>query len=168
MDFHYNLSGRDVQIRVFREQLNIAQELGLPAIIHSRNAEEEIFKSLREEGFTSGGVLHCFTESRELARKMMDMGFLISFSGILTFPKAGDIRETARKVPLDRLLVETDAPYLTPVPYRGKIRRNEPVYVRETARLLASLKDVPFEELAEQTSINFCDRFMFEIKKGEC
>ncbi|MFC2158496.1 TatD family hydrolase [Acidobacteriota bacterium] len=167
LDFHYNLSDKDSQVRVFREQLNIAQELELPVIIHSRNAQEDILRAVKEEGFSQGGVLHCFTEEWDLARQMMDEGFFISFSGILTFPKAGDIRETAKKIPLERLLVETDAPYLTPVPFRGKIRRNEPLYVRETGQFLASLKNISYEELSDQTTQNFSECFMFEIKKTE-
>ena len=168
LDFHYNLSAKDIQVRVFRDQLNIAQELELPVIIHSRNAQEDVLRAVKEEGFSQGGVLHCFTESWDLARQMMDDGFFVSFSGILTFPKAGDIRETAKKIPLERLMVETDAPYLTPVPFRGKIRRNEPLYVRETGRFLASLRNISYEELSDQTTQNFSECFMFEIKNAEC
>jgi len=153
LDFHYNLSPPETQRELFRAQLGLAGRAGLPAIIHSRNAGKEILGIIREEGFTSGGVLHCFTETWEIAEAALEAGFYISFSGIVTFPKAGELRAVAAKVPLDRILVETDAPYLAPVPNRGK--RNEPAYVVETARLLAGLRGLPLEEFAAATSANF-------------
>lgn len=154
LDFHYNLSPPDRQRLAFREQLSLAGELGLPAIIHSRLAGPEVVAAVRETGFSGGGILHCFTEDWETASGMMDRGFFISFSGILTFPRAESLREVARKVPLDRLLVETDAPFLAPVPHRAA-KRNEPAFVVATARRLAGLKEVPFEELAASTTRNF-------------
>jgi TatD DNase family protein len=163
LDFHYNLSSREEQIGAFRTQLGIAQELGLPVIIHSRLASGEVAAAIREEGYTNGGVLHCFTENLEFAEHMVDQGFFISFSGIVTFPKALEIQETARALPLDRILVETDSPFLAPVPFRGRIRRNEPCYVRETARFLAELRDITPDELCERTSRNFTACFGFEI-----
>jgi len=158
LDFHYNLSDPDIQVSVFRDQLRTAQELDLPAVIHSRNTASQIVECLEKEHFSKGGVLHCFTEDWDMAKKILDRNFYISFSGILTFPKAFDLRETARKIPLGRLLVETDAPYLTPAPLRKKVKRNEPLFVKETAKLLASLKNIPYEELAFQTTENFNNR----------
>ena len=157
LDFHYNLSPPETQRELFRAQLGLAGRAGLPAIVHSRNAGEEILRIIREEGFTAGGVLHCFTESWEIAEAALEAGFYISFSGIVTFPKAGDLRAVAEKVPLDRILVETDAPYLAPVPHRGK--RNEPAYVVETARLLAGLRGLTLEKFAAATSANFVRLF---------
>lgn len=168
VDYHYNFSSPDTQIEVFRTQLNIAQEIGLPVVIHSRNARDEVLKAVKEEEFTHGGILHCFTEDWEFAAAMMEHGFLISFSGILTFPKAISLREVAIRTPLEKILVETDSPYLVPTPYRGKIKRNEPIYVKETARFLAELKNVPMEKLAEITTHNFESLFQIEIKKLRC
>ena len=165
LDFHYNFSPPDVQVDVFRMQLNIAQEIGTPVVIHSRNARDEVLKAVKEEGFTQGGILHCFTEDWEFAKEMMEYNFLISFSGILTFPKARSLQEVAIQMPLEKILVETDSPYLVPIPYRGKIQRNEPVYVKETARFLAELKNVSLEKLAEKTTHNFESLFRIEIKK---
>ena len=155
LDFYYNHSSPKQQIKVFRQQLNIAQKLNLPVVIHSRSASNEVISAIKEENFTCGGVLHCFTEDWEFARQVLKLGFYISFSGILTFPMAHSIREAARKIPLNKLLVETDSPFLTPVPYRGKIKRNEPAYVKETANFLAGLKNIPYEEVAAVTSQNF-------------
>ena len=155
LDFYYNHSSPKQQIKVFRQQLNIAQKLNLPVVIHSRSASNEVISAIKEENFTCGGVLHCFTEDWEFARQVLKLGFYISFSGILTFPMAHSIREAARKIPLNKLLVETDSPFLTPIPYRGKIKRNEPVYVKETAKFLAELKNTSFKEVAAVTSRNF-------------
>ena len=153
LDFHYNLSPPEIQRGLFRAQLGLAGRFGLPAIIHSRNAGEEVLRTIREERHATGGVLHCFTESWEIAAAALDVGFFISFSGIVTFPKAGDLRAAAKNVPLDRILVETDAPYLAPVPHRGK--RNEPAFVVETARVLADLRGEPLERFASATFDNF-------------
>jgi len=153
LDFHYDFSTPDEQRKAFREQLALARGLGLPAIIHSRAAGPEIAQAIRDEGFSNGGVLHCFTEDWEFAKTMLDAGFFISFSGILTFPKAGNLSQIAARIPLDRLLVETDAPYLAPVPYRG--RRNEPAFIVETAALLARLKAMPLDRFAETVTRNF-------------
>ena len=155
LDFFYNQSSPKQQIKAFRKQLNIAQKLNLPAVIHNRSASNEVISAIKEENFTCGGVLHCFTEDWEFAQQVLKLGFYISFSGILTFPKAHSIREAARKITLNKLLVETDSPFLTPVPYRGKIKRNEPVYVKETAKFLAGLKNISYEEVAAVTSRNF-------------
>jgi len=158
IDLHYDFATPDAQRNAFRSQLRLAEEIGLPAIIHSRLAGAEIVAAVRETAFSRGGILHCFTEGWDTASAMLDLGFRISFSGILTFPKAGDIREVARKVPLDRLLVETDAPFLAPVPLRDR-KRNEPAFVVETARVLAGARGLSFEALAEATTRNFFGLF---------
>lgn len=163
LDYYYNHSPRDVQKDVFRRQLKIARELNLPVIIHSRDAEEDTVKILREECLVenfSGGVMHCFGGSAEMAEKCLEIGFYISFAGNVTFKKAENLREAARVVPFNRLLVETDCPYLTPVPYRGK--RNEPARVVETAKFLAGLYNMEFEEFARITTENFLKLFKIE------
>jgi TatD DNase family protein len=157
LDFHYDNSPRDVQIEVFKRQLRAARECDLPVIIHTREAEAETIDILQST--QSRGVFHCFSGSMPLARRAIELGFMISFSGIVTFKKADELREIAKQVPLDRLLIETDCPYLTPIPYRGK--RNEPAYVVEVARCLAALLGVEIEEMGRITSENF-NRF-FEI-----
>jgi TatD DNase family protein len=155
LDFHYNISPPKAQKDAFRAQLGLAQELGRPVIIHSRNAGTEVISLVEESGFSQGGVLHCFTESWETAAPLIERGFVISFSGILTYPNARTLRETAAKIPLPRLLVETDSPYLVPEPLRGRARRNEPAFVVETARALAGIKKVTLEELAQTTLRTF-------------
>ncbi|MHB8056100.1 MAG: TatD family hydrolase [Candidatus Aminicenantales bacterium] len=153
LDYHYNFSPPDEQRAAFREQIALAGEIRLPLIIHSRLAGADIRDVIDDERFEGGGILHCFTESREIAEAMIARGFFISFSGILTFPNASDLRDVARALPLDRILVETDAPYLAPVPHRGK--RNEPAYVLETARILAGLRGISLDALAASVSANF-------------
>jgi len=155
LDFHYDFSPRKVQIEAFRSQLRTAEELDLPVIIHSREASREVVAAVREEGFTRGGVLHCFTGEWEFARNMLDLGFFVSFSGILTFAKAHTIRETAARLPADRILVETDSPYLVPEPYRGRIKRNEPKMVKEVVQVLAQTRKADPEETAWTTTRNF-------------
>ncbi len=159
LDFHYDNSPREQQIQAFCKQLRAAREVDLPVIIHTREAEQETVAILQEEyaGASRKGVFHCFTGTTELAERGLELGFMISFSGILTFKKAEDLRETARRVPLDRLLIETDCPYLAPIPYRGK--RNEPAYVVEVARCLADVHQITVEALAEATSHNFAELF---------
>lgn len=159
LDFHYDNSPRDLQIEAFRKQLRAAGELGLPVIIHTREAEDETIKILREEYADARrkGVFHCFTGTSQLAEQALELGFMISFSGILTFKTATDLRKTARLVPLDRLLIETDCPYLAPIPYRGK--RNEPAYVVEVAKSLADLHETVVEDIAERTTENFGSLF---------
>lgn len=160
LDFYYDHSPRDVQKNVFRGQINVARELNLPIIVHSRDADDETVEIIRDEcshnGFR-GGIMHCFGGSADMAKKLIEMGFLISFAGNVTFKKADELRDAARVVPLDKLLVETDCPFLTPVPFRGK--RNEPAYVEHTARFLAEFYDVEFEMFAEQTTRNFLEFF---------
>jgi TatD DNase family protein len=159
LDFHYNNSPRDVQIDTFKRQLHAAQECGVPVIIHTREAETETIEILQSDyaGAECRGVFHCFSGSRDLARRALDLGFAISFSGIVTFKKAEELREIAKEVPLDRLLIETDCPFLAPVPYRGK--RNEPTYVIEVARCIAELRGLPLEEIARLTTDNFENLF---------
>jgi len=151
LDFHYDNSPRDVQIEVFKRQLRAARECDLPVVIHTREAEAETIEILKSE--QCRGVFHCFSGSVDLARRAIEIGFMISFSGIVTFKKADELRAIAKQVPLDRLLIETDCPYLTPIPYRGK--RNEPAYVVEVAHCLATLHDVTIEEMARITTENF-------------
>ncbi|MDD0837521.1 TatD family hydrolase [Curvibacter sp. HBC61] len=142
----------------FRTHIQAARQTGKPLVIHTRSASDDTLALLREAGEdgspgSAGGVFHCFTETREVARAALDLGFYISFSGILTFKTAADLREVATLVPLDRILIETDSPYLAPVPYRGKT--NNPSYVPHVAAQLASLKGLPVEAIAEHTSANF-------------
>jgi TatD DNase family protein len=158
LDFHYDHSPREVQREVFRLQVRLAREVGLPVIIHTREADDETALLLEEEGAGEiGGVIHCFTGGTELARRALALGFFISFSGIVAFPRAESIHEVARTVPMDRLLVETDAPFLAPPPHRGK--RNEPAFVVEVARKVAALRDVPAEEVGAATLRNFHELF---------
>src|SRR6201993_1669756 len=152
LDFHYDLSPRDVQSRVFRAHIAASRASGLPLIIHAREADREIALILEEER-PPPGVLHCFSSGRALAEVAITLGFYISISGIVTFRNAKELRGIVRDLPLDRLLVETDAPYLAPVPYRGK--RNEPAFVTATAAAVAALKGVNAEEIAAATRDNF-------------
>ena len=154
LDYHYDFSPRDVQQQVFRAQIRLARDLGLPVVIHTREADSDTVAILREEsGGSLGGVLHCFTGGPSLAHAGLDLGFYVSLAGIVTFPKAGDLRATVKKVPPDRLLAETDSPYLAPVPYRGK--RNEPAYVTQVVAALAAIHGLDAEEMARRTSANF-------------
>jgi len=152
LDYHYDFSPRDVQHEVFRAQIRLANERGLPVIIHTREATDDTFRILEEEG-PSRGVFHCFTGDAGMARRALDLGFYLSFAGILTFPKAHDLREAAKQTPLDRILSETDAPYLAPVPHRGK--RNEPAYVAPVVETLAGLHGMTREALADKIWTNF-------------
>lgn len=155
LDYYYEHSVRARQQAAFRAHLAAARETGLPVVVHTRDADRDVMALLREEAGKGGvsGLLHCFAASRELAECALELGFYISFSGIVTFKKAEPVRAVAREVPLDRLLVETDAPYLAPVPYRGK--RNEPAYVVHTAAVVAAERGLPVEALAEATTDNF-------------
>jgi len=155
LDYHYDHSPRDVQHEVFRRQVRLARSLELPLIIHSREADGDTIEILRAElaGYERGGVMHCFGGSLSMAQSAFELGFFISFAGNLTFKNAQDLRNVARQVPLDRLLIETDCPYLTPVPFRGK--RNEPARVVETARCLAELHGKEPQEIGQVTSENF-------------
>ena len=152
LDFHYDHSPRDVQRDVFRAQVRLARELDLPVIIHTREADDETAQLLEDEGATKG-VIHCFTGGEDLARRALAIGFSISFSGIVTFPRSETIQQVARTVPLDRLLVETDAPFLAPKPHRGK--RNEPAFVAEVVRFVASLRGEEPEVVGAAALANF-------------
>ncbi|MCM2679899.1 TatD family hydrolase [Echinimonas agarilytica] len=154
LDYYYSKDTIGVQQASFRNHIRVARELNKPLIIHTRDAREDTIAILKEEkGHESGGVMHCFTESLEMAQASMELGFMISFSGIVTFKNAEELRQVALAVPLEQMLVETDSPYLAPVPYRGK--SNQPGYVREVAEYLAVLKGVTYEELARITTENF-------------
>ena len=157
---YYRLKREEVdwQRARFRTHIGAARAAGKPLIIHTRNAADDTLAIMAEQGADqAGGVMHCFTESWEVAEAALAMGFYISFSGIVTFKSARDLKEVARRVPLDRLLIETDAPYLAPVPHRGK--RNEPAYVRHVAEEIASLKGLPLETVAAASSRNFFSLF---------
>ena len=154
LDYHYDFAPRAVQHEVFRLQIRLARELGLPVIIHTREAEDDTLAILREEtGGSVRGVMHCFTGTPRLAEEAIALGMHISFAGIVTFPKGANVREVAAIVPADRLLCETDSPYLAPIPYRGK--RNEPAWVGRVFEALSTLRGVPLQELQQQTSANF-------------
>ena len=158
LDYHYDFAPADVQQQVFRAQVSLARELDLPVVIHTREADDDTVRILTEAGGGAlRGVLHCFTGGPSLARAGLDLGFYISLSGIITFPKAAELRETVRVVPLDRVLIETDSPFLAPVPHRGG--RNEPAHVARVADALAALHGVSPEEVRRQTSANFHDLF---------
>jgi len=174
LDFYYDHSPRSVQIEVFRRQIKTARELNRPIIVHSRDANDETVKILTEEfcqltpqaafadeGVRGPGIMHCFGGTPQMAEALMRIGFLISFAGNVTFKKADNLREAARVVPLDKLLVETDCPFLTPIPFRGK--RNEPSFVVHTARFLADFYGVEFETLSAQTTKNFLDFFKLSL-----
>lgn len=165
LDYFYDHSPRDVQKEVFTRQMELAAAMKLPLVIHCRpsdgsdNAWEDCFKLLLEHwsGPGLGGILHCFTGSWPQAKRALNMGFMISFAGNVTFPKAQQIRDAALQVPLDRLLIETDSPFLAPVPHRGK--RNEPAFVKQTARKLGELRGLREEEVGQQTARNFYNFF---------
>ncbi|MBD0326775.1 MAG: TatD family hydrolase [Pyrinomonadaceae bacterium] len=161
LDYHYDHSPRDVQREVFARQLRLARAASLPVIIHSRSADDDTVAILREEwqGAEFGGVMHCFGGSVEMARSVLELGFTISFAGNVTFKKAENLREVARLVPPERLFIETDCPFLTPVPFRGK--RNEPARVVEVARCLAELRGLEADEVGRITAENFFRFFKF-------
>jgi TatD DNase family protein len=153
LDYHYDFSPRDVQQQVFRRQIQLARRLRLPIVIHTREAEADTFRILEEENARDvGGVFHCFTGDREMATRCLDIGFYLSLAGIVTFPRALELKEVAKMVPLDRLLVETDSPFLAPVPHRGK--RNEPAYVARVAEVIAELRGSTVEEIDRATQAN--------------
>jgi TatD DNase family protein len=166
LDFYYDYSPRDVQEKVFRRQINVARELDLPIIIHSRDADDETVQILTEECSYEGfrGIMHCFGGTPQMAEALLKIGFMISFAGNVTFKKAENLRDSARVVPIDKLLIETDCPYLTPVPFRGK--RNEPAFVAETAKFLADFYGIEAETLANQTTQNFFE--FFKLKTAIC
>lgn len=156
LDYYYQQENAELQRRVFREHIRLGRVLKKPLIVHTRQAKQDTLSLLTEE-LVHSGVLHCFTEDIDTARQLLDIGFYISFSGIITFKNAQALRDVAKYVPLDRLLIETDSPYLAPVPYRGK--ENQPANVREVAEYVAVLKGLPLAVIAEQTTDNFCRLF---------
>lgn len=153
LDYHYDFSPRDVQRSVFAAQLELAARTRKPIVIHTREAWEDTLALIRESGLPNGGIMHCFTGGPKEAEQALELGFHLSFGGILTFPKADNVRQAAALTPEDRVLVETDAPYLAPVPHRGK--RNEPAYMVETARRLGEVRGVTPDEIASLTTQNF-------------
>jgi TatD DNase family protein len=158
LDYYYRKDNWTVQQRYFIEHIQIGKMLNKPVIVHTREARQDTLAILAaEHAYDCGGVLHCFTEDRATAAKLLDLGFYISFSGIVTFRNAHELRDVARYVPLERMLVETDSPYLAPVPYRGK--ENQPAYVRDVAEYMAVLKNVEIEEFAQITTDNFSTLF---------
>lgn len=165
LDYHYDNSPRDQQREAFRKQLRMARERNLPAVIHTREAEADTLALLDDEWKGAGlpGIIHCFTGTRWFAEQAVARGFLISFSGVVTFKKSEDLRETARSIPLDKILIETDCPYLAPVPFRG--RRNEPAYVVEVARCIAGLRGLAIEEVGRATSDNFKRLFKLDSEQ---
>lgn len=157
---YFRVEGRDMtwQQDRFKRHIKAAIAVDKPLIIHTRSAADDTMRILKEEGADQcRGVMHCFSEDWDVARKALDLGFYISFSGIVTFKNAATVQDVARKCPIDRILVETDAPYLAPVPLRGKL--NEPAYVRHTAQYVADLQQISIEELAQKTTANFFDLF---------
>jgi TatD DNase family protein len=161
LDYHYDHSPRDIQQRIFAEQLAIALQAGKPIVIHTREAWDDTFRILEQHWITeAGGIMHCFTGGPEEARHCLALGFHLSFAGIVTYPKAIEVQEAARITPADRLLVETDAPYLAPVPHRGK--RNEPAFVVNTARRIAELRGEDPASLANTAARNFATLFRLE------
>lgn len=155
LDYYYEHSDRETQARLFRLHIDVARETGLPVIIHTRDAEEDTLAILREEKAREDfpALIHCFTASAQFGEAVLELGLSISLSGIVTFKNARDLQETARTIPEDRLLVETDSPFLAPVPHRGQAC--EPAFVADTARFVARLRDVPEKDLARQTTANF-------------
>ncbi|MFO1519957.1 MAG: YchF/TatD family DNA exonuclease [bacterium] len=153
LDFHYNHSEPKVQEEAFRKMIRLAKETKLPIVIHNRDSDERLYQILEEEkGFETGGVVHCFSSNWEFAKKMIDRGFYISFSGIITFKKADELREVVKKIPTEWYMVETDCPYLAPEPFRGK--RNEPAFVKYTAQKIAEIKGLTLEDVARTASLN--------------
>ena len=165
LDYHYKPEAKDLQISSFRTHLQVAAELEKPIIIHSRSAQEDTLQLIRDHGGPATGVMHCFTESWEMAEQAMEMGYYISISGIVTFRNADSLREVVSKVPLDRLLIETDSPYLAPVPKRGK--PNDPSLLPHTAELIAEIKGLSIEQLATATTDNFHRLFPGTLARSE-
>jgi len=165
LDHHYDLSAREVQERVFRELVHTARELELPIVVHTRSAPEETLRVLEEEGAREvGGIIHCFSEDRAFAKRALDLGFDLSFSGIVTFKNAQAIQDVAAWAPIDRVLLETDSPYLAPVPFRGK--RCEPAMIVHTARKIAELRGIDVGELEARSTENASRRFGVELARA--
>lgn len=152
LDYHYDYSPRDIQRQVFIDQIKLAKELDMPIVVHSREADEDTLAILKEEGQDLRGIIHCFSSDRRMLEEYLALGFYIAIGGPVTFKKTDELKEVAKIVPLEKLIVETDAPYLAPHPYRGK--RNEPIFVRETAAVIANLKGILLDDLALETNKN--------------
>ena len=171
LDYYYDHSPRELQQQVFLKQMELARAVKLPIVIHCRpsdnseNAWDDCLRLISEQWVPSGlgGVMHCFTGNADQAKRSLDMGFMISFAGNVTFPKAQQIRDAARMVPMDRMLIETDSPFLAPIPYRGK--RNEPMFVKEVARQIGELRGFSAEEIGVQTTHNFQRFFSLHEKR---
>ena len=162
LDYHWQKDAPEWQRERFRVHIRAARASGKPLIVHTRDAASDTIKLMHDEGAAeAGGVMHCFTESLEVAKAALALNFYISFSGIVTFKNAAALQEVARKVPLERMLVETDAPFLAPVPHRGKI--NQPAYVRHVAEAIANIKGVSIDKVMESTSRNFCSLFRLDL-----
>ncbi len=158
LDYYRTEGKMDWQHERFRRHIEVAKQIGKPLIIHTRDSSSDTLDILEEEGARdAGGVMHCFVEDWDTAKRALDLDFYISFSGIVTFKNARELQDVAKRVPLDRMLVETDSPYLAPVPYRGKT--NEPAYTRYVAEFIAKLRDISLEELSESTTANFFSLF---------
>lgn len=167
LDYHYDYAPREQQHKVFQAHIDAAIETGLPLIIHAREADDDMIDILTRSGAKNGklkAIMHCFSSTKKLADFALECGFYLSFSGIVTFPKATDLHDICKATPLDRILVETDAPYLAPVPYRGK--RNEPAFVSHTGRFIATLHGIEEGKMADQTTKNFF-RLFSKIKKHD-
>ncbi|WP_386687546.1 putative metal-dependent hydrolase YcfH [Lonepinella sp. MS14434] len=163
LDYYYSADNKSLQQDIFASQINVANQLDKPVIIHTRAAGDDTIRLLQDNHAEKcGGVIHCFTESMDFAKQALDLGFYISCSGIVTFKNAEDIRDVIRYVPLDRLLVETDSPYLAPVPYRGK--QNQPAYTREVCDYVATLKGLTPAQFAQQTTKNFERLFKIQVQ----
>lgn len=153
LDYHWMVESKELQEKSFRRQIQISKEANVPFVVHTRDALEDTYEIIKSEGVgPRGGIMHSFSGTYEEAKKFMSLGLLISFSGVVTFKKALDVQEAALKLPLDKILVETDAPYLAPMPYRGK--ENQPGYTRYTAEKIAELRNITLKEVAEQTNAN--------------
>lgn len=158
LDYHYSAETKEVQKISFFDHIKASNEVNKPLIIHTRDAQQDTLEALKQHRSKQvSGVLHCFTESLEMAQAALKMGLYISISGIVTFKSAKELQETVKQIPLERLLIETDSPWLAPVPHRGK--ENQPAYVRDVAHFIAELKGIPIKELAQATSQNFYDLF---------
>jgi len=155
LDFFYDNSPREIQISAFEKQMELVKRLQspLPVVIHTREAEEETLTVLRKYPLPGGGHVHCYTSSLSTAEKILDLGYYIGFTGVITFKNAAELRNVVKMVPLNRILIETDSPYLAPMPHRGK--RNEPAFVLHTAKAIADVKSIPLDEVLDQTTTNF-------------
>lgn len=161
LDYYYDLSPRELQKEVFIRQLDVARQMHMPVSIHNRDAHGDTMEILKREGKGIVGVVHCFSGSMEMAKELIKMGWYLGVDGPVTFKNAAKLPEIMTEIPLERLLIETDSPYLTPVPYRGK--RNEPAYVRFVAEHVAALRNIEFETFAKATTQNVCDLFAIKL-----